>query len=244
MTKEAGSAEESGEALLVRQVKQILGPSTTDEPFEEDQAADPEDQAPGDAAAFDDEAQDPVPSPHRDEVVAHEVGEYEQTPEAIDADAIVLDEPPAVRAGRRSGPGTLTVMLLVALGLAAGFFGGVQAQKAKAPISIGEPGNVTGRGGEREGAGANAAAGPAEGAGAGGPTFGDIKLVDQGNIYVTTPQGSIVKVTTSSSTKFSKQADAGVQDMKPGDRVLVQGITGPDGTVAANTVTDSGAPTP
>ena len=68
--------------------------------------------------------------------------------------------------------------------------------------------------------------------------------VDGPNIYVTDAQGNVVKVVTSPSSRFTKTGPATVQDVRPGDTVIVQGQKGEDGIVTATAVTTSGAATP
>ena len=67
-----------------------------------------------------------------------------------------------------------------------------------------------------------------------------MKLVDGTNVYVTTADGSIVKVTTSPTSKVSKATPGSVGDLKAGDTVVVQGATGADGSVAATSITQTG----
>ncbi|HUW79223.1 MAG TPA: hypothetical protein VMV52_10815 [Candidatus Nanopelagicaceae bacterium] len=65
---------------------------------------------------------------------------------------------------------------------------------------------------------------------------GQIKLIDGKNIYVTTSTGSIVKVSTDSTTRIRQTATLTVGDLKVGDTVSVSGQAGADGTVAATSI--------
>jgi Cu/Ag efflux protein CusF len=69
-------------------------------------------------------------------------------------------------------------------------------------------------------------------------TTGTIKVVDGDSFYVTTSSGSVVKVTTNSTSTITRTASASVSDLKPGETVVVQGTAGEDGTVVATRVTD------
>ena len=94
-------------------------------------------------------------------------------------------------------------------------------------------------------AGAGAAAGRqrpgAGGAGAGAAASGQVKRVDGLNIYLTDAQGNEVKVVTTSSSRFNTRTGPGsIQDVRPGDTVIVQGQKGEDGVVTATAVLNSG----
>lgn len=168
-----------------------------------------------------------------------------------------LEEPLAVRppvesARSRRRISGLRIALLVALGVGAGFVVGVQLQKNQAPASVSTASGASGFAaragfGGAAGAGATGArtatggGGGAAGGGAGaGSTIGQVKLIDGTNVYVTDTSGNVVKVATTGST-ISKSAPATVTDLAIGDTVIVRGATGSDGTVAATTITDSGA---
>jgi hypothetical protein len=173
--------------------------------------------------------------------------------EPIDAESIPLDDLPSASRRRRSRMKPLTVVLLLALAASVGFFGGVRLQKSRTAQAAGRlagfQGGGTGGGGFRAGGGAGfgqggfgQGAGNQGGVGGSAPVAGNVKLVDGNNIYVTDSGGNITKVTTTSGTNFSKLGAGALGDIKPGDRVLVQGSPNPDGTVPATSVTDQGAP--
>jgi hypothetical protein len=175
------------------------------------------------------------------------------------------DEPLAVRdtlpITRRSRTATrFTIALLVALGLSAGFLGGVLVQKhqggsttdsgaaglAALARQFGGAAGAAGAAGGSGGAGAGGASGGSAlgGRGAfGGGTTGQIKLIDGTNIYVTDAQGNTVKVSTTPSSTFSTTQPSTFAALQLGDTVVVRGTTGTDGTVSATSITDSGAQT-
>ncbi|HEY3726140.1 MAG TPA: DUF5666 domain-containing protein [Solirubrobacteraceae bacterium] len=90
------------------------------------------------------------------------------------------------------------------------------------------------------GAGASAA-GAFGGRGGSGASFGTVSSVKGGSIYVTTPSGNTVKVKLSSSTKISKNLSVGRKSIRPGDTVVIQGLTSSSGNLVAAAVSDSGA---
>ncbi len=65
---------------------------------------------------------------------------------------------------------------------------------------------------------------------------GTISVVDGNTLYVLTATGSLVKVTLTPSTTITRNADATAVDLRPGDTVVVQGTTSPNGNVSATSV--------
>ncbi len=57
---------------------------------------------------------------------------------------------------------------------------------------------------------------------------------------MTESSGNTIKVQLSSATKVSKTQSAPRSAIRPGDTVVIQGVTGSGGTVSAASVTDSG----
>jgi hypothetical protein len=66
-------------------------------------------------------------------------------------------------------------------------------------------------------------------------------VLDGSTMYVVDRDGNTVRVSTSASSRFSKSVDGSVQDVRPGDTVVVQGTKGADGSVDAASVTIGGA---
>jgi hypothetical protein len=76
--------------------------------------------------------------------------------------------------------------------------------------------------------------------GSGGATFGTVKLVDGNIVYVQTETGGIVQVSTSSSTRVTISSSGKVNDLLPGQTVIVEGTTGSNGSVAATSISEGG----
>ncbi|MEX1009674.1 MAG: hypothetical protein WD271_17790 [Acidimicrobiia bacterium] len=173
-------------------------------------------------------------------------------------DALIEAEPLAVRdtlpISRRSRTTTgLTIGLLVAFGISAGFLVGVLIEKnqnnstTSGADSFAALAQSFGAGGAGAG-GAGAANAVPGGAGFGGGTSGQIKLIDGTNLYIVDAQGNTVKVSTSPSSTISTAQTTTLDALELGDTVVVRGTTGTDGTVSATSITAtsntaSGTPT-
>ena len=94
---------------------------------------------------------------------------------------------------------------------------------------------ATGAGGATPGGGATGAT-PAP---ASNGTTGQIKLVDGSNIYITTSDGSTVKISTTPTSKVTKASPGALGDLKAGDTITVQGAAGSDGTIAASSISQA-----
>lgn len=139
---------------------------------------------------------------------------------------------------------SLTLLLGAGALLAAGFAGGVQADKhwgskpaANNPAAL--FGRLSGAGGGsgfggQFGSGAGRTAAGAQGGG--NATTGTVKLVDGDILYVQTSNG-IVRVRTNGDTKVGVRKSAKLKNLKTGAPVTVQGTPGQDGTVTATSVT-------
>ncbi len=84
--------------------------------------------------------------------------------------------------------------------------------------------------------GASGGAGGAGGLPAAAGTAGTVKLVDGANVYITTAQGTVVKVTTNAQSQVAVSKQGSVADLAVGETVIVQGDTAADGTIAATTI--------
>jgi hypothetical protein len=147
--------------------------------------------------------------------------------------------------------------LLMALVLGAvGFFVGVRVEKDKIPsTSSGASafaGALSGTGrasASRSGAAGSLASRFAVGAGGAGgfgaasanDTTGSVTSVNGKTIYVTETSGDIVKVKLSGQTTITKSESVSSSKVFPGDEVVIAGTKGSGGTVAATSLTDSGA---
>ncbi|HEV7494897.1 hypothetical protein [Baekduia sp.] len=137
--------------------------------------------------------------------------------------------------------------LLAVVLMAGGFIGGVQVQKhqgggsgartglpAAFAARLAQGGAGAAGGGQASGAGTGAAR--ASG-GAGGATAGTVANIKGSTLYVTSPDGTTVKVKTNDNSKVTRNAAASVGSVHPGDTVVIQGSTASSGTVTASSVT-------
>lgn len=133
----------------------------------------------------------------------------------------------------------LTVGLGAAVLLVAAFFGGVatHAAVADSPQPAAQPGNRP-FGGQFGGQGQGGQGGQAGGARG---TIGTIDRIEGSDVYVKTLDGRTVKVSTSDTTTVRVSQDGALSDLKAGETVAVQGSTGSDGTVTAQTITQQPA---
>jgi hypothetical protein len=147
-------------------------------------------------------------------------------------------------------------LFAVVLG-AIGFYAGVRVEKSQVSSSssstgaLGAGGGATGASGSSAASRAGAAGGgfralfggggAAGAAGGAGATFGTVSSISGNNLYITETSGNTVKVTLSSATKVTKSVSVGKNAVRPGDTVVVAGAKNSDGTVAATTLSDTGA---
>ncbi|MFB9234939.1 hypothetical protein ACFFWC_05230 [Plantactinospora siamensis] len=84
--------------------------------------------------------------------------------------------------------------------------------------------------------GGAASSGPASGGGS-AAAAGTVKLVDGSTIYVQTASGELITIRTNGKTAVRVPGKLG--DLKPGDRVSLEGGPAGDGEVTASTITGS-----
>jgi hypothetical protein len=129
-----------------------------------------------------------------------------------------------------------SVVILLALG----FIGGALVQRGRQPAAGAAQQAATGFG-ARPGAGPGAgpgAAGPVTAGGGGAaPVAGKVSSVDGRTLYVTTSQGTTVRVRTNPSAKVTRTAKSSVGAVHPGDSVVIIGSTATSGTVTAAQIT-------
>jgi hypothetical protein len=77
--------------------------------------------------------------------------------------------------------------------------------------------------------------------GGGNASIGTVASVNGKTIYLTDSSGNTVKVTLSSATKLTKSQGVSKASVRPGDTVVIQGLKSSNGTIAATSVSDSGA---
>jgi hypothetical protein len=198
---------------------------------------------------------DVVASDSPDELASMHLGAYD------------VDEPPPplARAVRRRLPIVTAVLTVLAIG-AGGFFAGVRVEKSKLPAASSASGltaaDLAARfAGAGAGAGAGAAAtaatpsasasgAPSAGAGAGAAApdasgraniVGTVTVVQGNTLYVTDASGNTVKVTTNSGTTITKTATGTMQDLAPGQSVVIRGVQSSVGVYAAQSVSEGAA---
>jgi hypothetical protein len=131
-------------------------------------------------------------------------------------------------------------IILVLVGLGAGFFGGYQYRnyrltQTRASFTTGGAGSAGGSGnfqrftGTRTGTGAGARAG-------GGAVTGSILSIDTNSMTVKMADGSTKIVILSGSTTYSNTAAASQSDITTGSNVMVLGTSNSDGSVTATNV--------
>jgi hypothetical protein len=132
--------------------------------------------------------------------------------------------------------GGLVAIVLVA----GGFIGGVQVQKHQGADTSGN--GLSAAFGARLGQGAGGQAPGATGAarsgsGSTGATAGTVANVKGSTLYVTSADGTTVKVKTNDNSKVTRNASSSVTHVHPGDTVVIQGSTASSGTVTASSIT-------
>ncbi|HET9170829.1 MAG TPA: hypothetical protein VFN97_15435 [Actinospica sp.] len=138
----------------------------------------------------------------------------------------------------------VTLALSAGILVAAGFVGGVLAQK-----HLGGTSGGTGRAGAlassfaaARGSGRGGFGGGAGGVGAGtgtggGSITGSITVVSGGTLYVTAANGTVYTVQTSGGTSVKLSSSGSLSQLKPGQTVTIAGTRGSGGTVNATTIT-------
>jgi hypothetical protein len=139
-----------------------------------------------------------------------------------------------------------TAALGAVVACAAGFLAGIEIEKSQVTGTASAataPAGTTG--GAATGAGTRPGFGLSGGGAGGGSaaSFGTVSSVNGNTIYVLQASGNTIKVTLSSATKITKSQSTSKSSLHPGDALVIQGATGKNGTLAATSVSDSGART-
>jgi hypothetical protein len=162
-----------------------------------------------------------------------------------------IQEPPAVEglagellARRRKRMPALTLALVILVGAAVAFIGGVEVQKhwgKSSSTSSGLPSSIAAafRGGNFPGASASGSRG-FPGLGGGNATTGTVTLIKGTTLYVTNAAGNTVLVKTSSQSRVTKSVSGSVKTIHPGDSVTVTGSQSKDRSIVARQVTVGG----
>ena len=144
---------------------------------------------------------------------------------------------------------SLTLVLVTLVVASAGFLGGIVVGKHYGSSGSGSPASAFSR--FAAGASATARTGSGSGAGLGGrgggggefaagnATIGTIKLIDGSTVYVQTPGGDIVQVSTSAGTKVTASSTVRVKDLQPGETVIVEGSKNSTGGVTATSISQT-----
>jgi len=133
----------------------------------------------------------------------------------------------------------LGVLAIVALAFAGGAWTHsalAGTSSSNAPARAGGPGQTG-----QQGQAGTGRQGTAGGGFAGRGTVGTVERVDGSTVYVKTTQGTEVAVTTGAGTTVSVTQPGKVTDLQPGANVVIQGSTGDDGKLAAQSITQSPA---
>ncbi|MFL5964876.1 MAG: hypothetical protein ACJ757_18550 [Gaiellaceae bacterium] len=163
--------------------------------------------------------------------------------------AVHPDAPTAVNEGlaaellarRRKKLPALTAALALAVAIALGLIGGVEAQKhwgASSSATAARPAGFAGFAGRGGGAGAGGFAGLG-GAGASG-TNGTVTLIKGSTLYVTDASGNTVLVKTTAGSTVKQTVSGTIKSAHPGDSVAVTGTQNKDGSYSASTITIGG----
>jgi len=173
---------------------------------------------------------------------------------AIPPQADHLAEELAARPRRAQLP-KVTLALGAGVLVAAGFVGGVLAQKHFGGASGGAnraaafasafsgargsgAGTAAGTGGGARGGFGGGAGGAGGGGGFGGNSIsGSITVVSGDTLYITATNGTVYTVKTSGSTSVSISSSGSLSQLKPGQKVTVSGTQASGGTVDATTIT-------
>lgn len=162
-------------------------------------------------------------------------------PEQILDRPVVIGDFNAELKKSKRGIGKVTLGLGAAVLLVASFFGGIATHAAIAKPAAASANQQNPARGNRQfpgGTGGQNGQTPGQGQGGARGTAGTVDHVDGTDVYVKTQDGRTVKVSTSDSTRIRISQDGKVADLKAGSTVIVQGSTGGDGTVTAQTITE------
>ncbi|MQA80684.1 MAG: hypothetical protein GEV10_19760 [Streptosporangiales bacterium] len=141
------------------------------------------------------------------------------------------DEGPAAPpppAPRRSRLPTLTLALAGVLVLVLGFVGGIGVSR------------LTGGGPQAGGPGGTPLTKQSAMVDGAGVTLGTIERIDGNTVYVKTPDGKTVKVNASDKTEVRVSSTASVDDLEPGENVVVRGDADDKGSVEADRIDQGG----
>jgi len=131
--------------------------------------------------------------------------------------------------------------LAAAIACLAGFYAGVLVEKGQVGGATTTTASLPGTGAGARPGFLGGGRGGGAGGGNGNASFGTVSSVNGNTIYLTDSSGNTVKVTLSSAAKVTKSQSVSKSSVRPGDAVLIQGLKSSNGTVAATSVSDTGA---
>jgi hypothetical protein len=146
-------------------------------------------------------------------------------------------------ARRRKKLPALTAALALAVAVAGGMIGGVEAQKhwgASSAVTAGRPAGFAGFAGRGGGAGGAGGFPGGPGGAAGGGTSGTVTLIKGSTLYVTDASGNTVLVNTTAGSTVNKTVSGTIKSVHPGDAVTVTGTQNADGSYSARGITIGG----
>jgi hypothetical protein len=147
-------------------------------------------------------------------------------------------------ARRRRKLPALTAALALAVAVAGGLIGGVEAQKhwgASSSSTAARPVGFPGFAGRAAGA-AGGAAGAVPGVGGTGAAAanGTVTLIKGSTLYVTDASGNTVLVHTTANSTVQRTVSGTIKAVHPGDSVTVTGTQNADGSYSARGITIGG----
>ncbi len=144
-------------------------------------------------------------------------------------------------ARRRRKLPALTAALALAVAVALGAVGGIEAQKqwgaSTTAAAAGRPAGFAGR----FGGGAGAPGGFAGFGGAASGPAGTVTLIKGSTLYVTDASGNTVLVHTNAGSKVQQTVAGTIKTVHPGDTVTVAGTQNSDGSYSARQITIGGS---
>ena len=167
--------------------------------------------------------------------------------------AVHSDAPTAVNEGlaaellarRRKKLPALTAALALAVAIALGLIGGVEAQKhwgaSSSAAATGRPAGFAGFAGRGGGAPGGGGGFAGLGGAAGGGTNGTVTLIKGSTLYVTDASGNTVQVKTTAGSTVKKTVSGTIKSVHPGDSVTVTGTQNSDGSYSASAITIGGS---
>ena len=167
--------------------------------------------------------------------------------------AVHSDAPTAVNEGlaaellarRRKKLPALTAALALAVAIALGLIGGVEAQKhwgaSSSAAAAGRPAGFAGFAGRAGGAPGGGGGFAGLGGAAGGGTNGTVTLIKGSTLYVTDASGNTVQVKTTAGSTVKKTVSGTIKSVHPGDSVTITGTQNSDGSYSASAITIGGS---